>query len=364
MLRLSSRGLRIRQSAKALANVVARALAQPLANSAANPPGRSAPRRPLRTPGRINLSRALLTPAMAGLLDRIARVRRPPLHTLSPEQARAAYAAAAEVLDLPRAPLARVETRVLAGRPARLYAAQPQPLPAMLYLHGGGFVVGGLETHDSLCRQLALRSGCAVIALDYRLAPEHAFPAAVDDSWAALEALVRNPQAAGVERLVAVGGDSAGGTLAAVAALHARDRGWPLALQLLITPGTAAEANTPSHRFFANGFLLDAATLAWMFDQVLPQQPGLGHARSDWRFAPLQADTDGVAPACVILAECDPLVDEGLAYADRLRASAVPVSLELYRGVTHDFIKMGRALPEARSALAAAAAALQQAACP
>jgi len=303
---------------------------------------------------------------MAGLLDRIARVRRPPLHTLSPEQARAAYAAAAEVLDLPRAPLARVETRVLADRPARLYAAQPQPLPAMLYLHGGGFVVGGLETHDSLCRQLALRSGCAVIALDYRLAPEHAFPAAVDDSWSALEALVRNPLAAGVERLVAVGGDSAGGTLAAVAALHARDRGWPLALQLLITPGTAAESSTPSRERFANGFLLDAATLAWMFEQVLPQQPDpvRPQGRHDWRFAPLLAEADGVAPACFILAECDPLVDEGLAYADRLRAAGVPVSLELYRGVTHDFIKMGHALPEAHTALAAAAAALHQAACP
>jgi hypothetical protein len=117
----------------------------------------------------------------------------------------------------------------------------------------------------------------------------------------------------------------------------------PLALQLLITPGTAAHADTPSHRLFANGFLLDAAAIAWFFDHYIPY-----HHRRDWRFAPLQADDlDGVAPACVILAECDPLVDEGLAYADRLRAAGVAVELELFRGLTHDFIKMGRVLKEA-----------------
>ena len=303
------------------------------------------------------MSTQLLTPAMAGLLDRIQRARRPPLHALSPAEARAAYEAGAEVLDLPRAPLARVEALTVAGRPARLYAPAPQPLPALLYLHGGGFVIGSLETHDSLCRQLALKSGCAIVALDYRLAPEHPFPAAVDDSWAALQALLERPAEAGIERLLGVGGDSAGGTLAAVAALHARDRGWPLALQLLITPGTTAHADTASHKLFAQGFLLDAATIAWMFDHTIP------HAhRRDWRFAPLEADVDGVAPACVILAECDPLVDEGLAYADRLRAAGVPVQLELLRGVTHDFIKMGRALREAHEALAAAAAAIQEAA--
>jgi acetyl esterase len=299
----------------------------------------------------------LLTPTMAGLLDRIRRARRPPLHALGVAEARAAYEAGAEVLDLPRTPLADVTALTLAGRPARRYAPEARPLPALLYLHGGGFVIGSLETHDSLCRQLALRSGCAVVSLDYRLAPEHPFPAAVDDTWAALQALLEQPAAAGIERLVAVGGDSAGGTLAAVAALHARDRGWPLALQLLITPGTTAHADTASHKLFAEGFLLDAATIAWMFDHTIP------HAhRRDWRFAPLEAEVDGVAPACVILAECDPLVDEGLAYADRLRAAVVPVQLELLRGVTHDFIKMGRALREAQDALAAAAAALKEAA--
>ncbi len=303
------------------------------------------------------MPRHLLTPAMAGLLDRIHRAKRPPMHALSPAEARRAYEAGAEVLDLPRAPLARVEGLELAGRPARLYAASAEPCPALLYTHGGGFVVGGLETHDSLCRQLAKRSGLAVIALDYRLAPEHPFPAAFDDTWAALQALIESPQAHGIERVVAVGGDSAGGTLAAAAALHARDRGWPLALQVLITPGTAAHAATASHKLFGQGFLLDAATIAWMFDHTIPH-----HHRRDWRFAPLEAEVEGVAPACVILAECDPLVDEGLAYADRLRAAGVPVALELVRGVTHDFIKMGRSLKEAQTALDFAAAALQEAA--
>ncbi|MFT3821562.1 MAG: alpha/beta hydrolase [Rubrivivax sp.] len=311
-----------------------------------------------------NLSTRLLTPAMAGLLDRIRRARRTPFHQLTPQQARQAYQLAAEVLEPPRAPLPRVQELQLPGgdgapRPARLYAPSHQRLPLLLYLHGGGFVIGGLETHDSLCRQLALRSGCAVLALDYRLAPEHPFPAAVDDAWAALDHLAGpGADALGLDgQRLAVAGDSAGGTLAAVAAIHARDRGLPLKLQILITPGTGAHADTPSHRLFANGFLLDADAIEWFFEQYIPY-----HHRPDWRFAPLLADDlDGVAPACVILAECDPLVDEGLAYADRLRAAGVAVDLELYRGVTHDFIKMGRVLKkEANHALDAAAAALRK----
>ncbi len=308
------------------------------------------------------MSLQLLTPAMAGLLDRIQRAGRPPFHTLTPAQARAAYLAGAEVLDLPRAPLARVEDIMLPGghgqpRPARLYAPGHSELPVLLYLHGGGFVIGGLDTHDSLCRQLALRSGVAVVSLDYRLAPEHAFPAAVEDACAAMHALAGDPHRLGLRAgPIAVGGDSAGGTLAAVCALHARDIGLKLALQLLITPGTTAHADTASHKLFANGFLLDATTIAWFFDQYIPHGQ-----RSDWRFAPLLADVDDTAPACVLLAECDPLVDEGLAYADRLRAAGVPVQLELVRGMTHDFIKMGRVLKEAPLALDTLAAALRAA---
>jgi acetyl esterase len=307
---------------------------------------------------------------MAGLLERIHRARATPLHALDVAQARTAYAAAAEVLDLPRAPLPRVEELQLHGADgsvlrARLYAAAPDrtgaALPALLYLHGGGFVIGGLETHDSLCRQLALRSGGAVLALDYRRAPEHPFPAAVDDSWAALRWLHGHAAMLGLDATrLAVGGDSAGGTLAAVTELWARQQGLPLALQLLITPGTAAHADWPSRRLFGQGFLLDSASIEWFFKHYAGlQNDGQRH---DWRFAPLEApDLEGVAPAFVLLAECDPLVDEGLAYADRLRAAGVPVALELVRGVTHDFIKMGRALKEAAAAQQAAADALQHA---
>ncbi|MEK8048411.1 alpha/beta hydrolase [Ideonella margarita] len=290
---------------------------------------------------------------MAGILERIRRADRPPFHSLSVVEARQAYTLAAEILDLPRAPLARVEdVRVPAADgallPARLYAPSANKLPVLLYLHGGGFTIGNLETHDSLCRQLALRSGAAVLALDYRLAPEHRFPVAVEDAWAALQWLAST----GADELsldatrLAVGGDSAGGTLAAVCALLARDAGLRLAMQLLITPGTTAHADTDSHEAFANGFLLDKASISWFFNQYIDAQD-----RSDWRFAPLLVpEVDNVAPACLLLAECDPLVDEGLAYGDRLRLAGVPVTLELYRGLTHDFIKLGRVLKEAEAA--------------
>ncbi|MCM5681227.1 alpha/beta hydrolase [Schlegelella sp. S2-27] len=304
----------------------------------------------------------LLTPKMRGVIDRIHRAHRPPYHSLPPTEARLAYEAAAEILDLPRAPLPRVEDLTLPaddGTPlrARLYASSHGRLPVLLYLHGGGFTIGGIETHDSLCRQFALRSGAAVVSLEYRLAPEHRFPTAVEDAWAGLRRLHEQAAALGLDGTrLAVGGDSAGGTLAAVCAILARDAGLPLALQLLITPGTTAYQDTGSHTLFANGFILEQAAIDWFFDQYIEHRH-----RNDWRFAPLNADdVEGVAPAWVCLAECDPLVDEGIAYADRLRMAGVAVTLDLYKGVTHDFIKMGRAIPEALQAQAAGAQLLQE----
>ncbi len=303
---------------------------------------------------------------MRRVLERIHRASGPPLHHLPVREARKSYTLRAEVLDLPRAPLARIEDHTLPASdgtplPVRLYAPSHEVLPVLLYLHGGGFTIGNLETHDSLCRQLALRSGAAVVALDYRLAPEHRFPVAVDDTWAAMQWLAREGHHWRLDGgRLAVGGDSAGGTLAAVAALHARDIGLPLALQLLITPGTTAHQDTPSHARFARGLLLDAEAIDWFFAHYIDRAD-----RDDWRFAPLHADdAEGVAPACLILAECDPLVDEGVAYADKLRLAGVPVALELYRGVTHDFIKMGRAVPEATAALEAASHELTKALSP
>ena len=238
---------------------------------------------------------------------------------------------------------------------ARLYAPSDAALPVLLYFHGGGFTIGSIASHDVLCRELSRLSGCAVVSLDYRLAPEHRFPTAVHDAWDATQWLAEHGGELGIDSgRMAVGGDSAGGTLAAVCAILARDAQLPLALQLLFYPGCAAWQDAPSHERFGHGLILEKPHIEWFFDQYIDRGE-----REDWRFAPLNADdVDGVAPAWFGLAECDPLVDDCLAYADKLRASGVAVDLEIYRGVTHEFIKMGRAIPEARQAHADAARAL------
>ena len=307
---------------------------------------------------------ALLTPAMRDVLSRMARANRPPFHTLTPAGAKAAYEAGAGVLEIPKPALARVEElRIPArdghGLPARLYAPSMESLPVLMYFHGGGFNVGSVATHDVLCRQLSHLSGCAVVSVDYRLAPEHQFPVAANDAWDALQWLATHAAGLGLDTArLAVGGDSAGGTLAAMCAILARDAGLPLALQLLFYPGCAAHQDTASHQTFAKGFVLEEADISWFFNHYVRSPAD----RDDWRYAPLNApDVDGAAPAWVGLAECDPLVDEGVMYADKLRAAGVPVDLEIYRGVTHEFIKMGRIIPEARQAHADAARALRQA---
>jgi acetyl esterase len=305
-----------------------------------------------------------LTPAMRSVLERMARAGHPPLYTLAPQQARAAYEAGASVLDAPRPPLARVEDLRIPVRdgsavPARLVAPSAAPgLPVLLYFHGGGFTIGSVESHDTLCRVLSHQSGCAVLSVGYRLAPEHRFPTAVEDAWDATLWLTREGRALGLDPTrLALGGDSAGGTLATVCATLARDAGIEVALQLLFYPGCAARAEAPSHQRYHSGLVLEQAHIEYFFAQYIDEGE-----REDWRFAPLNTpDLEGVAPAWFGLAECDPLVDDGLHYADKLRAAGVEVDLEIYRGVTHEFIKMGRALAEARQAHADAAAALRRA---
>ena len=187
------------------------------------------------------------------------------------------------------------------------------------------------------------------------MSPDHPSRSGWSAAWARFRGLTTQGGELGLDcRRLAVGGDSAGGTLAAATALRARDEALRLSLQLLITPGTSDRADTGSRRLFGQGFLIDSATVTWFFDHAVPKA-----YRHDPRFAPLEApDLEGVCPALVLLAECDPVVDDGIAYADRLRMAGVPVDLEIYRGVTHDFMKMGRVLPEAIQALDAAAAAL------
>jgi acetyl esterase len=241
--------------------------------------------------------------------------------------------------------------------PARLYAPRHDRLPVLLYLHGGGFTIGSVASHDGLCRTLSHLADCAVLSLDYRLAPEHRFPVAHNDAWDALQWLAQGGDSLNIDgSRLAVGGDSAGGTLAAACALQARDAGLRLVLQLLFYPGCCAHQDTPSHKTFAKGFLLEEAHIDYFFEHYIPNRLD----RDDWRFAPLNAaDAEGLAPAWFGLAECDPLVDEGIAYADKLRAAGVPVDLEIYRGVVHEFIKMERALPQARQAHLDAARALK-----
>lgn len=308
--------------------------------------------------------RALLTPAMHRVLERMARAPQLPLHALRPQQARAAYEAGAGMLELPAPKLRRTEDFSIQARDGhalklRLYAPINERLPVLLYFHGGGFTIGSLDTHDTLCRSLSHLAQCAVLALDYRLAPEHKFPTAFEDAWDALQWLACEGGRHGLDaRRIAVGGDSAGGTLAAACALKARASGLPLALQLLIYPGCSAHQDTPSHKTFARGFVLEEAHIGYFFSHYLRSAAD----REDWRFSPLSAaDVEGLAPAWFGLAECDPLVDEGILYADKLRAAGVPVDLEIYRGVVHGFIQMGRAIVEATRAQADAARALKHA---
>ena len=307
---------------------------------------------------------SLLTPAMRDVISRMARAARAPFHTLSVAQARAAYEAGSGVLEIPKPVLGRVQDFSISARdghelPARLYAPSHEKLPVLLYFHGGGFTIGSIASHDVLCRQLSHLAGCAVVSLDYRLAPEYQFPTAANDAWDALQWLAAHAAGLGLDaHHLAVGGDSAGGTLAAMSSIMARDAGLNLALQLLFYPGCAAHQEMASHRRFAKGFVLDAADINWFFNHYLRSPAD----REDWRFAPLMAPhVDDVAPVWLGLAECDPLIDEALLYGDMLRAAGVAVELEIYRGVTHEFIKMGRILPEARHAHADAARALRHA---
>lgn len=308
--------------------------------------------------------RALLTPAMHQLLDRMGRTRQPPMHALSPQQARQVYEVGSGMLDISGHKLARVEDLRVPVRDGhtigiRLYAPSAEKLPVLVYFHGGGFTIGSVATHDALCRRLSHLAHCAVVSVDYRLAPEHKFPTASNDAWDALQWLAREAGALGLDGTrIAVGGDSAGGTLAAVCAIEARDAGLLLALQMLFYPGCAAHQETPSHKTYAEGFVIGEAQITYFFNHYVNTPAD----RDEWRFAPLLApDVDGVAPAWIGLAECDPLVDEGVMYADKLRTAGVAVDLEIYRGMVHEFIKMGRAIPEALQAHADAARALKHA---
>jgi acetyl esterase len=236
----------------------------------------------------------------------------------------------------------------------------PGPHPALVYYHGGGWVIGDLYTHDGLCRSITNAARCAVLSVDYRLAPESKYPVAVEDSYAALLWIVANAERLGIDRRrMAVGGDSAGGNLATVMALMARDRTGPrLALQVLIYPVTDHDLDTRSYRENATGYILTREGMRWFWNHYLASE---AQGREPYA-SPLRASSlAGLPPALIITAEYDPLCDEGEAYAARLRDAGVPVTLTRYPGMFHGFVRMTNILDKARTALDEIASSVQKA---
>ena len=309
-----------------------------------------------------------LDPESQRLIDLMAAANRPAWHTLTPEAARALYLSLRPGAQGPMPDDVAVTDRSIAGPggalPLRLYrpkAAVPgEALPALVYAHGGGWVFGNLDSHDVLCAQLALQAGIAVVAIDYRLAPDARFPGAFDDVVAGLKWVAANGPTVGIDPArLAIGGDSAGGNLAAAVALWARDNNGPkLKLQLLAYPVTDAVARTDSYRKFDDGYGLNAATMEWFFDHYVPQKD----ERADYRVSPMRAkNLGGLPPALVITAGYDPLRDEGRAYAWRLQQEGTLADLVEFGGMLHGFLSSPMLLHGARRGTALCAAALREA---
>lgn len=285
-----------------------------------------------------------LHPQVKQFLEQLKAANAPAFHELEPVQAREAYQQLVSMVPPPEATIGGTRDLELDGAEGsikgRLYwpESPESAMPVLVYFHGGGFVIGDLETHDPLCRGLCAASGCAVLAVDYRLAPEHPFPAAPDDCMAATLWIARKAQSLGLDASrMAVGGDSAGGNLAAIVAQRIRDEGGPaLRAQLLYYPATrVAEEPTQSMIDNAEGYLLTREDMTWFFGHYLPDP-----AKADLeRLAPLQAERhDGLPPTRVVVAGFDPLRDEGKAYADALQAAGSPVTFVEHADTIHGFM--------------------------
>ncbi len=302
-----------------------------------------------------------LDPGLKLVLDQLAANPGPQLHELPVAQARVFF----DQMQLPRpeVKIASIHDRSIPGPEGEIAVRIYNPggktsLPALVYFHGGGWVIGSIETHDGSCRDLATRVGCAVISVGYRLAPEHRYPAAAEDCFAATKWVAENAAALGVDpKRIAIGGDSAGGNLSAVVALMARDRRGPaLCFQLLIYPVTDADFTRASYRENAEGYLLTTKAMEWFWGHYVPDAT----QRKEVYAAPLQAkDLAGLPPAFVLTAEYDPLRDEGEAYAKRLQQAGVPTRLTRYDGAIHGFFAMGLLAEVARRALDDAVVALR-----
>ncbi len=286
----------------------------------------------------------------------------PTYDRLEPDEARRQMRGLAPDVD-PDLAVPRVDDRVVPGPagdiPVRIYAPESDgSLPVTVYFHGGGWVVGDLETHHALCHALAKTSGCMIVSVDYRLAPEHRYPAAIEDAYAATAWVSEHGREIGANgSRLAIAGDSAGGNIAAVVALMARDRAGPrIAHQSLIYPVTDCDFETPSYSENAEGYLLTRDVMKWFWRQYA--EPG--REREPWA-SPLRAERlDDLPPALVITAGFDPLRDEGVAYARRLEEAGVPVRLEQYDGMIHGFFRMTAVLDRAREALELVAGELRR----
>jgi acetyl esterase len=309
-----------------------------------------------------------LDPQAKAFLDRVAVAGRPSYHLLPPAEARREYSESRRYVQPPKPDVASLVDRSIPGPqgpvPIRYYrpaGSKPDDvLPVLIYLHGGGWTIGDLETHDTLCRELANRTPCAVVAVDYRMGPEHKFPAALDDCVAATRWVAGQAADLGIDTArIAVGGDSAGGNLATVVALTLRDGGGPsLRFQLLVYPATDQFLDTPSHVAFADNYLLTHDNILYFRANYLRGPEDYG----DWRASPLKAaDLSRLPPTLIITAGFDPLRDEGKAYAEALATAGVPVTYTCYDGMIHGFFMMGGIMEAANQAVREAAAALAQA---
>ncbi len=305
---------------------------------------------------------APLDPQARAVIQYLAQLGRPPLDQIPPPEARRQYRETRAALRPPAPALPVVGDLNAEGTtgliPLRLYRPANGVLPALIYFHGGGWVLGDLDTHDVVCRQIAAQAGVVVIAVDYRLAPEHPFPAAVDDCWSATTWIAANAVPLGIDgSRIAVGGDSAGGGLAAVMTLMARSAGPDLIFQILVYPVTDLRAESASYSTYADGYLLTRAMMRWYIAQYAPAREDV----QDWRASPLLAPSvNDVPPALVITAGLDPLRDEGEAYARRLEDAGVAVDSVCLGGMIHGFVTMGGKIDTANRAVSYIASALRQ----
>jgi len=309
----------------------------------------------------------MLHPQAQALLDLMRERGVPPTHTLSPADARAFYRERRSFTQPAPPEVALVRDLEADGPhgaiPLRLYrplGADAAAIPVLVYYHGGGWVIGDLDTHDTLCRELANGSGCAVLAVDYRMGPEHRFPTAADDCIAATRWVRANAAELRLDATrLAVGGDSAGGNLAAVVALTARDSGdLPIAFQLLIYPATDQHRTAPSHTTNGQGYLLTTETMDYFTGHYIADPAQY----RDWRASPLlHPSLAGLPPALVLTAGYDPLRDEGAAYAEKLTAAGSGAVYVCFERQIHGFITMGKVLDEANAAVALCSAELKRA---